>query len=627
VSNEMLKDCPEIIFNLLFKFMNLCLEKSLIPNSWSNDLISLLHKDGSKFDPSNYRGICVSSALLKVLCLLLNHRVQTHCSEQGLIDKNQIGFQKNCRTSDHLLTLKALVKKYVTIGQKKLFVCFVDFKKAFDSVWHKGLFHKMEKAGITGNSLNLIKDLYNKTKCAIKVSDRITNFFNYTKGVRQGCPLSPILFNLYVNDLFEKINQGTLKDVFLNPNNKVNALMYADDLVLISETKEGLQQHIDNLQEYCQKWKLNVNIKKTKSMVFNRGNKLIKSSFYVGDTAIENVKSFKYLGFTISAKNCSFQNTIDDLCLKANRAIFSIKNKAKLSQLPSKLALKIFNSQVVPILLYGSEVWGPFMDYTFTTWDENKTERIHTQFLKQTLGCNFKTSNNMTRADTGSRPLITQIINRFINYSKSIQLKPSSICYDAFIFESNNATNPNFYKFLENFNLDINGLVQKLKKDINNIIQGTYDRFWKESIMASPKAISFNKFKRNISLEPHLILQTNNKHRIALSRFRLSNHSLMIEKGRHTRPKIDRDERKCYFCKIEIENEQHFIINCPLYNPQRKLLEVACRNHSKWYDDLNDEDKFIYIMLNENETIIRTLGKFIVESLALREKITTYFFI
>ena len=117
-------------------------------------------------------------------------------------------------------------------------------------------------------------------------------------------------------------------------------------------------------------------------MVFNRGNNLIKTVFNVGDTPIENVKTFKYLGFTISAKNCSFQHTIDDLTLKANRAIYAIKSKVQLSKLPIKLAIKIFKSQIVPILLYGSEVWGPYINFDNLTWGDSNTEQVHTQFLK-----------------------------------------------------------------------------------------------------------------------------------------------------------------------------------------------------------------------------------------------------
>ena len=172
ISNEMIKHSPETMFKTIHRFLNLCLEKCLVPKSWCLDLISLIHKKGSKNDLGNYRGICVSSPLLKILCSLINDRVQAHCDEHGLISKNQIGFKKKTRTSDHIFTLKTLVKKYVTMGKEKLYVCFVDFQKAFDSVWHKGLFHKLQRAGIKENSLNLIEDLYKKTKCAIKVNSR-----------------------------------------------------------------------------------------------------------------------------------------------------------------------------------------------------------------------------------------------------------------------------------------------------------------------------------------------------------------------------------------------------------------------------------------------------------------------
>ena len=604
--------------------MNLCLEKTLVSKSWSLELISPIHKKGDQKDLGNYRGICISSPLLKILCSLLNERVLTHCSENRLISKNQIGFQKNSCSSDHLLTLKTLVKKYVTIGKEKLYACFIDFQKAFDSVWHKGLFHMLQKVGINGNVLNLIKDLYGKTKCAIKINNRITEFFNYSKGVRQGCPLSPVLFNLYINDIFDVIDKHSTSDVYLDAKNKINALMYADDLVLISRSKEGLQQQIDGIQEYCQKWKLTINIKKTKSMVFNRGNNIIKTTFNIGGSPIENVKSFTYLGFNISAKNCSFQNMTNDLSIKANRVIFAIKRKVKLSKLPMKLALRIFNSQILPILLYGSEVWGPYMNFTYETWDNFNIERVHTQFLKQVLGCAFQTSNNMMRADVGSRPLINTLIKRYISFTKSIQARNSALCHDAIIFEIQNSESPNFWSFIQGYNLDLKDLVLKCKREVHKICDGNYDRFWSNKISKSSKAISFNNFKTNIALEPHLTLNFNLKHKIALSRFRLSNHALMIEKGRHL--KIDKNERKCIFCENEIENEEHFLIICPIYSAGRKSLENICNEICTRYEHLNENQKFIFLMSNENDKIIKALGKFISNSFIIREKIITYFF-
>ena len=134
-------------------------------------------------------------------------------------------------------------------------------------------------------------------------------------------------------------------------------------------------------------------------MEFNRGNKLCKTRIYLKNKLIECVKEFKYLGFYISAKNCTFLKTISDLKTKANRAIFALNNKIKLSKLPTKLAIKIFNAQIKPILLYGSEVWAPYHNYNYDTWDTCETEKCHTQFLKRILGWDVFSPNLMIRSE------------------------------------------------------------------------------------------------------------------------------------------------------------------------------------------------------------------------------------
>ena len=409
----MLKHAPPTILDILLKYINLCLEKSLISQQWCLDIITAIHKEDNINDPNNFRGISISSALLKFVCSLIHNRLEAYCSKHNIINKNQIGFRPKHRTSDHLLTLKALVKKYVTIGQKKLFACFVDFKKAFDSVWHEGLFYKMSKIGIGGKTLELIKDIYRKTKCAVKSKNKLTSFFDYQKGVRQGCPLSPLLFNIYVNDLFETMNKGNDSDIFLDEKgNKINILMYADDLIILSESKEGLQKQIDKVENYCSKWKLQINNKKTKIMIFNRGNRLINSQFHTKNAKLENVKEFKYLGITISANNCSFSPTIMDLSIKATQVVYALNNKIKLSKLPTKPALKLFNTLISPILLYGSEVWSPYANLDLVKWDKSKIEQVHIQFKKRILGCNASTSNIMSRSEVGQRPLLVEIIKR-----------------------------------------------------------------------------------------------------------------------------------------------------------------------------------------------------------------------
>ena len=110
IANEFLQVLPDNILDILLDFLNLNLEVGETCSDWCIGIISLIHKDGPRDDPNNYRGICVMNALLKVLCTLLNERLTDYCEEANLIDKAQIGFKRLSRTTDHTFTLKTVVK-------------------------------------------------------------------------------------------------------------------------------------------------------------------------------------------------------------------------------------------------------------------------------------------------------------------------------------------------------------------------------------------------------------------------------------------------------------------------------------------------------------------------------------
>ena len=119
--------------------------------------------------------------------------------------------------------------------------------------------------------------------------------------------------------------------------------------------------------------------------------------------------------------------------------------------------------------------------------------------------------------------------------------------------------------YIKHFKLNTQQLIHESKDKIKKICHKIYDEYWWSEIIKSPKAISYALFKNEISSEKYLFQIKNIKHINTLTRFRLSNHNLMIEKGRHFRPKIERNERFCFFLD-EIENEIHFVTKCPLYN-------------------------------------------------------------
>ena len=274
IANEFLMAAPDRILKLLLDIINKNIETGITCIEWCKGVISLIHKEGPIDDPNNYRGICVMNALLKVLCTLLNNRLITFCTEKKLINKAQIGFWKNCRTTDHIATLKTVVNKYIIDIDKdvkkkktrKLYACFIDFQKAFDSVWHEGMFRKLENLGINGNFLNLIKHIYKSMTCNVKIDNKCTQSFRYEKGVQQGNPLSPLLFNLFINDIFQAMKNDNM--VTIDNENYFNTLMYADDLIILAPTHRALQRSLDGLYSYCEKWQLNINMKKTKCMTF-----------------------------------------------------------------------------------------------------------------------------------------------------------------------------------------------------------------------------------------------------------------------------------------------------------------------------------------------------------------------
>ena len=160
VKNEMIKCSSSIILDTVLSFFNLCLRVGIFSSSLCKGIINPIHKEGPRSDPESYRGICLMNCLTKLLCSMMNERVYTFLQNNQTINKAQIGFLKGNRTTDHILTLKAIINKYVHDGKGKLYACFVDFRKAFDSLSHQKLFLKMRKNGLNGNILKLLQNIY-----------------------------------------------------------------------------------------------------------------------------------------------------------------------------------------------------------------------------------------------------------------------------------------------------------------------------------------------------------------------------------------------------------------------------------------------------------------------------------
>ena len=333
ILNEFIKSTFNEMKAIYVALFNKVLNTGQIPESWTIGMILPLYKNkGDRGDFDNYRGITILSCLGKLFTAVINARLNKFASEVNLINENQTGFRKRYSTLDHIFLLNNVIDLLVKKGGQKLYCAFVDYKKAFDTVWRSALWHKMLKAGIQGKLHTLIVNMYSNVKSCVSINGTLSDFFVSENGVRQGENLSPFLFALFINDLESFLLQygcnpievpGSDLQTFL----KLLITLYADDTVLLANTKEGLQKCLDGLKQYCDKWKLEVNANKTKIIIFSNGRPLTGNyNFLIGDSKIEVVKDFKYLGVTFS-HNGFFKTNVKELVTKGNRSIFSLIKK------------------------------------------------------------------------------------------------------------------------------------------------------------------------------------------------------------------------------------------------------------------------------------------------------------
>ena len=200
----------------------------------------------------------------------------------------QFGYNQGYRTSDALLILH-IIDYYCKKEKVKVFGCFVDFHKAFDSVPRSNLFQKLLDHNINGKFYDILTILFPEDKACVKIGNNITDTFIVNQGVKKGCILSPTLFNIFLSDLQNNFETPNCDLVEYASNEVLGCLMWADDLLLLSKSETGLQHMLDNLRSYTAENGLRVNILKTKIMIFNKSGRNMRRTFSLDQVNLETI--------------------------------------------------------------------------------------------------------------------------------------------------------------------------------------------------------------------------------------------------------------------------------------------------------------------------------------------------
>ena len=594
VSNEMVLEALKQFPQTFRKVLNSLLSQGAGVVNWLASLLVPIHKKGPTDDPDNYRGIALISCLAKFFYAILNNRLLAYCLEKKILSVEQLGFLGGNRTSDAHIILYNLINKYCHKRGAKIYGCFVDFSKAFDSIPRDRLFGKLLENGVTGKFYDLIKYIYEGDQVCIKLDNAITPAIKTVMGVRQGCVLSPLLFNIYMSDFPRSLSQDI--GVSLTDDYRINCILWADDIILFSESEEGLNKLLGQLNAYSDLNQLKINTDKTKCMIFNKTGRLIRRNFFLGSVKLENVRSYKYLGLLITPSG-EIKTALDDLRSRALKAYMSLKNKLGASfRNHVDDTIGLFDSLVRPILLYGSDFWG-----CLKLPHNNPIENLHMHFCRQILGVQKNTSTKGVLLELGRTPLVHEARRLSIKNWERIRNQDGNILVTK-SYENSCSDNLPWNELIKKL-ISEHGMMYKLSENsttnIHNAIDNrAKDHFVQESFceIAKPdsKLRTYSLIKNTFQREDYLTNIRNTKQRQNLTKLRLSNHKLRIETGRHD--KLPKEQRTCELCNNGIEDEIHFMVSCPeLYTLRKPLLE-SCHLLKPQFGFYTDQQKFIYIM-------------------------------
>lgn len=392
IPNEMLKGTLEEISPVLTKLFNEILQTRLIPEEWTECHIILLHKKGPRDEIGNYRPISLISNIYKVFAKVILERISLVLNENQPVE--QAGFRKDFSTIDHIHTIKQLIQKYNEYN-KQIYIAFIDYSKAFDSLRHQYIWRSLEQQGVQSNYIEILKSIYKSSKASIKL-ESTGDFFPIKKGVRQGDPLSPTLFNAVLEHIFRQLNWDHLG---LNINGAhLNHLRFADDLVLLEENPAVIEQMMQSLANISREVGLEINASKTKLMTNSK-----EIDVMVDGNRIEYVKDYIYLGQIISP-NDEMTKEINRRIARGWRKYWSLKEIVKSKDLGNHIKKKTFETCILPVLTYGCETW--------STTLHHRERLIKCQRAMERSMLGLKIKDRVRNADVRTRTKLTDILTR-----------------------------------------------------------------------------------------------------------------------------------------------------------------------------------------------------------------------
>eukprot|EP00745_Piridium_sociabile_P006919 TRINITY_DN14433_c0_g1_i2.p1 TRINITY_DN14433_c0_g1~~TRINITY_DN14433_c0_g1_i2.p1 ORF type:complete len:494 (+),score=25.16 TRINITY_DN14433_c0_g1_i2:66-1484(+) len=468
-----------------------------------------------------------------------------------------------------------------------------------------------------------VKSMYNIVRARVRSGAKLTDYINCTEGVKQGDACSPVLFSLFINELaVDVINNGRHGALLSLDAFELFILLLADDIVLTSETVVGLQTQLNNLHRAAASLQLKVNMTKSNIIVFRKGGYLgVRERWLYDGKIMPVVNVYKYLGILFSTR-LSFVGACKDLASKAKNVVVCIMKKLYiLNNTSFELFMKLFDSQVQPIMQYGSEIWG--LDKAAV-----HCESVHLFALKKYLGVDRRTPNDLVYGETNRYPTyMISTVNCIRYWLRLLQMDHNRLPRRAYNMlhdldsrgKENWATKIRLCLFEYGFgfvwlNQGVGSDVNFIRAFRQRLIDCSWQK-WSNHINNSDRFNVYRLFCDAPDLKRYLILDMNRHLKFVTTRFRLGISELAVHRYRYK--KSNDSDFICPLCKESQENEVHFVLCCPaLKNIRETFIKPKYYRQPSLF-------KLSLLMSSASNEVVRNFSLFLYKAFKYRDVATS----
>ncbi len=387
------------------------------PDEWGQCAVVPVYKGkGSPTDMDSYRGIAVGTSTSKLFSTVITHRLSAWAEKEGYRASGQADFRPGRGTSDNIFVLQHALERARLRGER-VYAAFIDFRKAYDSVNRGLLWAAIRGMGIHGAMFDTLQRMHADISMKMRLDGELGDPFPADMGVKQGDPLSPLLFGLFIDRCQAYLaSQCPNSGVQITTTMLARVLLYADDLVLLANDAPGLQALLDALHTFCQANHLTVNISKSVAVTFNgtcAKARHIPVCYAGAPLPVQD--KFTYLGIPFSSAT---PNPIQDMRhghhKKANAAMFAVLQRCREMGIHNvRLRYNLFRTLVATVLAYGCEVWSVYELARIATqesaWGVGSKllgENVHKAFLRDTLQVPKSACVILMMTEVGAVPLM-----------------------------------------------------------------------------------------------------------------------------------------------------------------------------------------------------------------------------